>query len=177
MNGSHTVVVALLCAAAAGCQDRSEAVTSLWADDVQEVRRLGELPRAGEHGAPALQAPDTAEVGVPFVVTIQTVVGGCTRGGEVEVRTEGNDVMLVAYDYVRTGPDPGTGRAIVCPLYRAYHAREIPLRFDRPGIVRVHLRGADQSRRGETSMVERRVVVVKTEGYRCDPPRLTEGCR
>ena len=167
----------LVCGVAVGCRNRSEEVTSERARDLQEERRLGVLPDLREHGTPSLELPDTVEAGLAFNATVRTVVGGCTRGGEVEVQMQGDDVLLVAYDYVRTGPGPTTGGAIACPLYLAFHARRIPLRFDRPGVVRVRLRGADGTERGETTTVEGRVVVVRNGGYRCDPPSMTEGCR
>lgn len=170
IRATSLLSIGFACAASPACDAPADSVEGSLG--ISEYRRVAELP-SKEGQPPALLAPDTVEAGLPFRVQVTTAVGGCTRGGEVEVERGADRITFRPYTYERAGDN------FVCSPYRAYDRREISLQLTRPGAVwlRVHGQQRDPNGRRIPHTVERRVVVREPEGYQCYPPHFTSGCR
>lgn len=168
---SASTLVAVLSAMLVGCERSSDAAEG--GMGVSEYRVLAEIPGPGEAHVSALIAPDSVEAGQPFPVELTTVVGGCKRAGEVQIQRADQQITLIPYTYARR--DSG----LICPMILFLPRRTFTLQLDQPGEVLLRVYGAVRGADGEvrTRMVERRIVVRKPEGYRCDLPHFSSGCR
>ena len=103
-------------------------------------------------GFEPLTAPDTVPVGVPFMVTIKTVGGGCVRPGPVSVEAPSALVrVLKPFDIEPLNRNcPGDVR----PL-----PRDVALRFNQVGQGTVRVIGSRSRGLNDTVTIEKVIVV------------------
>lgn len=167
----YSPLLVFLSMAAPGCERSSDAFEG--GLGVAEYRVLAEIPGAREQRLPVLVVPDSVEAGLPFRVELTTVVGGCERAGEVQIRRTDQQITFIPYTYERR--DSG----LICPPILGLPRRTLTLQLDQPGEVLLRVRGQVRDADGKvrTRTLERRIVVREPEGYRCDPPHFTARCR
>lgn len=104
----------------------------------------------------ALQAtvPATAEVGVPFDVTVTTYGGGCIEKGETTVETEGLEAQVRPYD-INTEPANG-----VCPDIFRTHAHTATGTFTEAGEAEVVFYGLKEDATGTVNVSHTRTLEV-----------------
>ena len=95
-------------------------------------------------GSPALEMPDTVDVGLPFLVVVRTQGNGCHSAAGSDVRVAARVATVTPYDQVYRG---------VCTDILTLPARRLPVRFDEAGVGTVRAVGA----RG--TVVERTVTI------------------
>jgi hypothetical protein len=106
----------------------------------------------------AVTAPTTAQVGVPFTVTIITSGGGCEEKGDEGVIVADNGATIMVYD-LTTATRPG----VLCTTIFKQFTHTVNLSFPQPGekLIQVWGRrtGPGLPAGGVPIVVERRVLV------------------
>jgi hypothetical protein len=98
---------------------------------------------------PHVDAPTTADRGVPFPVVVRTYGGGCERADDTEVRVVGLTADVTPYDVTRL-------QAVCTQQLKTFtHTALVRIDVAGAGHVRVHGRGLG----GEDILVERDVQV------------------
>jgi hypothetical protein len=92
-------------------------------------------------------------VGEKFVVIVSTESGGCTKAVETEVKVDGLRAEIRPYNQTRRELWTTT----ICTLVLVTNYREIPLRFDTPGMATIQVFG--QSEHGPEMIRERQIEV------------------
>lgn len=87
-----------------------------------------------------LSAPERAQVGVPFNITVRTIGGGCTEADGMESEVVGDLAVLRPYD-VTLIPSGD----VVCPaiVTRPEHTAQIT--FERAGSATIRVEGRSES--------------------------------
>jgi hypothetical protein len=105
-----------------------------------------------------LTAPDRAEAGQNFQVTVTTFGGGCERAGEMDVLMTGDGATLLVYDLTTA-----TGPAAICPAILKRLEHTVTLSFAQPGEYTIQVWGrrvaADTPAAGVPAVLEHTVVV------------------
>jgi hypothetical protein len=99
-----------------------------------------------------VQVEDTVNAGTAFLVRVRTYGGGCTRGGDTEVRlseSPGLTAELIPYNFEAVRHPPNSS----CHDITTEHIHDAFITFTRPGEARITVRG-----RGDVTVV--RTVVV-----------------
>lgn len=107
---------------------------------------------ASPSSSPALAAPDTVAVNVPFSVTVTTAGGGCTLMGETETSVTGLTAEIRPFDYyvVQTAH-------VACTADFAYLPHKAAITLVQTG--RATLRAYGRTASNEAVVLERTVVV------------------
>lgn len=114
-----------------------------------------ELGRVEFYDGPLrLEAPDSVEVGQPFVVAVETYGGGCISHEETEVEFTGEGAEFRPFDR-RSIP----GKNGTCNDDLAYIPHEATLRFETPGSKEIRIHGRRVSF-GEDEVVQIPITVV-----------------
>jgi len=141
--------------------------TFRWLDEVVEVtpepipaeaRLPGIIDFYNDGTQGVVTAPETAQAGEPFSLTISTFGGGCDSAGDTSVVMEPDGATVLVYDFTAaTGPD------VVCPAILNRLDHTVTLQFDAPGekTIRVWGRrvGADTPVSGVPTVIEHQIVV------------------
>ena len=156
MRGASSRVVTIKLTATLGLVGQAStsvlAVAVLLACDIarpSESRVVGFVDPLGM-SRPPIVLPDTADASEPFVATVWTTGGGCTREGDTEVVMSTDTVHITPFDIV--------SHADACRAVEQYFAHQVDLEPAGLGRVLVIIR-ARNIRGGEAIELEREVWV------------------
>jgi hypothetical protein len=120
--------------------------------EMVEIDDNGRGPATILHYGDGIEAvvPTHVQRGKDFVATVKAYGGGCVWKGETEVTLSGSTALIEPFDYESFGRP--------CLDYLSMYNHAASLRFDRPGIAHVIIRGQRKPGREMVTII-RRVVV------------------
>ena len=116
------------------------------------VRQPGIL--AGDRSDAVIQAPERGTVGVPVLVIVRTVGGGCVRQGETESHVDGLAADVTPFDSFTVMLPPN----MACTMERRVFSHHASLVFARAGVATVRAHGRKEVD-GSPIVVSRTIII------------------